>query len=65
MNYDENEPAEKQLDGIAHYFASRWPWQIDFADADTGGYLIFLAYQKWKKNIIIPTKMSSLELSHT
>lgn len=49
MHYEENEPLEQQIDNIAHYFASRYPWQIDFADADNGDYFLYLIDQKWQK----------------
>lgn len=48
MYRQEDESIEKQLDDIARYFASKWPWQIDFADADTEEYNIFMLEQKWR-----------------
>lgn len=49
MHYEEDEPLEKQIDDIARYFASCYPWQIDFADADNGDYFLYLIERKWQK----------------
>lgn len=49
MDYKGNEPVKKQLNDFAHYFVSKNPWEIDFADADNGDYFLYLIERKWQK----------------